>query len=106
MPNLLLSIKDIYIYSIPAVILHPQQSGFVANSENEDILGAIAISCPPFVIDDSSWKNAAESFTIALTLTLRGYKSAIAPHSIGWKWYQETGLVWIWFKVFNNRGFA
>ena len=27
----------------------------------------------PFVIDDSSWKNAAdESFTVALTLTLRG----------------------------------
>ena len=25
---------------------------------------------PPIVIDDSSWKNAAESFTVALTLTL------------------------------------
>ena len=25
---------------------------------------------PPFVIDDSLWKNAAESFTVALTLTL------------------------------------
>ena len=34
---------------------------------------------PPFVIDDSSWKNAAESFTVALTLTLGGYESAIAP---------------------------
>ena len=35
---------------------------------------------PPcrFVIDDSSWKNAAESFTAALTLTLGGYESAIA----------------------------
>ena len=28
---------------------------------------------------DSSWKNAAESFTVALTLTLGVYKSAIAP---------------------------
>ena len=25
---------------------------------------------PPIVIDDSLWKNAAESFTVALTLTL------------------------------------
>ena len=33
----------------------------------------------PIVIDDSSWKNAAESFTVALTLTLGGYESAIAP---------------------------
>ena len=33
---------------------------------------------PPIVIDDSSWKNAAESFTVALTLTLGGYESAIA----------------------------
>ena len=31
------------------------------------------------VIDDSLWKNAAESFTVALTLTLGGYESAIAP---------------------------
>ena len=29
---------------------------------------------PPIVIDDSSWKNAAESFTVALTLTLGGTK--------------------------------
>ena len=42
-------------------------------------IGAIALSYPPpIVIDDSSWKNAAESFTVALTLTLGGYKSAIA----------------------------
>ena len=34
---------------------------------------------PPIVIDDSSWKNAAESFTVALTLTLGGYESAIEP---------------------------
>ena len=34
---------------------------------------------PPIVIDDSSWKNAAESFTVALTLTLGEYESAIAP---------------------------
>ena len=34
---------------------------------------------PSIVIDDSSWKNAAECFTVALTLTLGGYESAIAP---------------------------
>ena len=43
-------------------------------------MGAIALSYPPpIVIDDSSWKNAAESFAVALTLTLGGYESAIAP---------------------------
>ena len=47
-------------------------------------IGAIALSYPPppIVIDDSLWKNGwktAESFTVALTLTLGGYKSAIAP---------------------------
>ena len=36
---------------------------------------------PPIVIDDSSWKNAAEIFTIALTLTLGAYESAIASKS-------------------------
>ena len=28
----------------------------------------------PFVIDNSSWRNAAESFTVVLTLTLGGTK--------------------------------
>ena len=37
---------------------------------------------PPIVIDDSSWENVAESFTIALTLTLGGYESGIAPYSL------------------------
>ena len=37
---------------------------------------------PPIVIDDSSWKNAAESFTVALTLTLGGYESAIVPRTL------------------------
>ena len=37
---------------------------------------------PPIVIDDSSLKNAAESFTVALTLTLGGYESAIAPKKV------------------------
>ena len=47
------------------------------------MFGAIALSYPPlpFVFDDSSWKNVAESFTVALTLTLGGYESAIAPCS-------------------------
>ena len=40
--------------------------------------GAIALSYPP-IVDDSSLKNAAESFTVALTLTLQGCKSRIAP---------------------------
>ena len=39
-------------------------------------LGAIALSWW------LSWKNAAESFTVALTLTLGGYESAIAPKSL------------------------
>ena len=48
-------------------------------------VGAIALSYPPppIVIDDSSWKNAAESFTVALTLTLGGYESAIVPICVG-----------------------
>ena len=37
---------------------------------------------PLFVIDDSSWKNAAESLTVALTLTLGGYESAIVSHTV------------------------
>ena len=36
--------------------------------------GAIALLYPPIVIDDSSLKNAAESFTVALTLTLGGVR--------------------------------
>ena len=43
------------------------------------LAGAIALSYPPIVIDDSSWKNTAERFAVALTLTLGGYESAIAP---------------------------
>ena len=27
-------------------------------------------------------------------------------HSIGWKWYWETGLVWIWSKKISNRGYS
>ena len=47
----------------------------------ECLIGTIALSYPPIVIDDSSWKNAAESFAVALTLTLGGYESAIAPNN-------------------------
>ena len=39
--------------------------------------GAIALLYPLYCIDDSSLKNAAESFTV--TLTLGGYESAILP---------------------------
>ena len=42
---------------------------------DEWVLLHFSTSPPP--IYDSSWKNAAESFTVALTLTLEGYKSAI-----------------------------
>ena len=42
-------------------------------------IGPITLSSPLIVIDDSSLKNATESFTVALTLTLGGYESAIAP---------------------------
>ena len=51
-----------------------------AISEMLYLFGAIALLYPPpIIIDDSSWKSAAESFAIALTLTLGGYESAIAP---------------------------
>ena len=35
-------------------------------------IGTIALLYPPIAFDDSSWKNKAESFTVALTLTLGG----------------------------------
>ena len=48
---------------------------------SENFRALLHFRTPPIVIDDSSWKNAAESFTVALTLTLGGYESAIAPIS-------------------------
>ena len=52
-------------------------------------MGAIALLYPPIVIDDLSWKNMAENFTVALTLTLGGgggvYESAIAPNYVEWQ---------------------
>ena len=39
-----------------------------------DVLALLHFRTPPIVIDDSSWKNAAESFTVALTLTLGGVR--------------------------------
>ena len=50
-------------------------------------IGAITLSSPLIVIDDSSLKNATESFTVALTLTLGGYESATAP-----KYLRKTHL--------------
>ena len=46
-------------------------------------IGTIALSypSPPIVIDYSPLKNAAERFTVAVTLTLGGYESAIAPRN-------------------------
>ena len=46
--------------------------------------GKIVPPPPPIVFDNSSWKNAAESFTVALTLTLGGYESAIALEMKHW----------------------
>ena len=37
---------------------------------------------PLLLLMTPSWKNAAESFTVALTLTLGGYESAIVPNFV------------------------
>ena len=52
------------------------------------------------VIDDSSWKNAAESFTVALTLTLGGYESAIAPRKYQSSQVFKISFNIIWKKIF------
>ena len=49
--------------------------------------GAIALSYPPpspppIVIDDSSWKNAAESFTASPNPNPRGYESANSAETL------------------------
>ena len=49
--------------------------------------GAIALSYPPLpplpiVIDDSSWKNAAESFTASPNPNPRGYESANSAETL------------------------
>ena len=49
------------------------------------ILALLHFRTPSIVIDDSSWKNAAECFTVALSLTLGGYESAIVPEFSGGK---------------------
>ena len=42
--------------------------------------GTIALSCPALMLLMTHHeKNTAENFTVALTLTLGGYESAIAP---------------------------
>ena len=52
--------------------------GFIFSGDQEKIVEFLALlhfhTPPPIVIDDSSLKNAAESFTVALTLTLGGTK--------------------------------
>ena len=45
----------------------------------DDYPALLHFRIPPIVIDDSSLKNAVESFTVALIPTPGGYKSAIAP---------------------------
>ena len=49
-----------------------KRQNFLLKTLQEDLLELLHFRTPPIVIDDSSWKNAAESFTVALTLTLRG----------------------------------
>ena len=48
-----------------------------------EYLALLYFRTPSTVIDDSSWKNTVESFTVALTLTLAGCESAIAPSMFG-----------------------
>ena len=67
-------------------------------------MGVIAILYPPIVIDDSSWKNMAENFTVALTLTLGGgggYESAIAPNYVEWQ-LSRRGILKSCFEYFNS----
>ena len=45
----------------------------------QKVLVLLHFRTPHIVIDDSSRKNVAESFTVALTLALGGHKSAIPP---------------------------
>ena len=66
-------------------------------------IGAIALSYPPhpppIVIDDSSLKKAAESFAVALTLTLGGYESAIAP-----RWLRKCNSAEINCSLWISKG--
>ena len=57
---------------------------------------------PPFVIDDSSWKSAAESFTIALTLTLGGYESAIALSLLSWNYQSFIVIVSLFLTTYRQ----
>ena len=64
------------------------------------ILALLHFRTPSIVIDDSSWKNAAECFTVALSLTLGGYESAIVPEFSGGK----TQLLWVLvFDLGNSK---
>ena len=60
---------------------------------------------PPIVIDDSSLKNAAESFTIALTLTVGGYESAIAPENLSLQCFQALKLQFLISLNFDRHKF-
>ena len=65
---------------------------------------------PPYCCWWLSWKNAAESFTLALTLT--GYESAVAPKFFTWKWASKTQnlkiscLKYAWAAIFRNADFS
>ena len=54
---------------------HFEKCSFLMSGNNSALLHFRTPPPPdPILIDDSSWKNAAESFTVALTLTLGGTK--------------------------------
>ena len=80
----------LHIFEMHSVIylvnrgFYPQQRlmFWEKNIKNRVLLGALLhfpTPPPPIVIDDSSWKNAAESFTVALTLTLGGVRKCNTP---------------------------
>ena len=50
-----------------------------------------------------SWKNAAESFSVALTLTLGGYESAIAPWFSAVIWTLVTSLYLFYIPLFAQK---
>ena len=49
----------------------PLLSDLLAETDKHQVIvwqALLHFRSPPIVVDDSSWKNAAESFTVALTL--------------------------------------
>ena len=70
-----------------------------SNISNLKLRALLHFRTPPIVIDDSSWKNTAESFAVALTLTLGGYESAIAPIKVT----PSDQSYPIWFRISSKK---